>query len=114
MNPLMLFMSVYKFFAAMPFFWKVLRNFGTLKELSKEIAQVIEESAKKGHPSCEDTQKIFAICRRALETGIIDIPNFDERLLVTALYDLENNLVCTVIRGESVQKKMVEEEKGGQ
>lgn len=114
MNPIMLVMGVYKFFASMPFFWKVLRNFGTIKELMKEISSVVEESAKKGHPSCEETQKIFAICRRALETGIIDIPNFDERQLITALYDLENNLVCTVIRGENSQAKIKQEGSGGQ
>lgn len=108
MNPLILVMGVYKFFAAMPMFWKVLRNFGELKKLTQEIAVVIEESAKKGHPSCEDTQKIFQIARRALETGIIDIPNFDERQLITALYDLENNLVCTVIRGEKIQSAIKE------
>lgn len=103
-NPIMLIVGAYKFFAAMPMFWKVMRNYGAIKEIISEASQVLKVSAERGHPSCEETQKLFAIARKALKTGIIDIPGVDENQLAVALYDLENNLICSVNRGEKMHK----------
>lgn len=117
MNPLLLITGAYKFVKTMPVFWKVLRNFGVVKEILIEAKDVVESSLEKGHPSCEDTKKLFGVLRKALDTGLVDLPDYDEHELSSMLYDLESNLVCSVqkvgrgvIRPESVKEEVKSEE----
>lgn len=107
MNPLLIVLSIYKFVAKFPLFWRVIRNWHLISEIMNEGKDILKNAVEKGHPSCEDTQKLFALARKSLESKLIDFPDFDEAQLVSMLYDLENNLICTVNRGEKQNEKSV-------
>lgn len=104
MNPLMilgkgisLLMMGYDALKSFPFLWKLVRNYGSIKQILVDAWSVIESArAHGGLPTCEETRKLIGIARIIFEKELIDLPEVNELKFAEDLREVEHALTCTI------------------
>ena len=97
------FVGIYKFFAAMPMFWRVVTNFGTIKEIWNDSQKLFSNLKEHGHPTDENLSLGVGIMKKALTAKLIDLPNLDEAEVLNLIKTFENNIYAATTTIEDVK-----------
>ena len=84
-------------------FMRAVWNIGSIIDLVKLIVLMVKNAVSSEHklPSQDDIKRLFEIIRKLLESGVIDIPNFDEIKLAESIKQVEDRLAISVEQAES-------------
>ena len=84
-------------------FMRMIWNIGSIIDLVKLMISMVKNAISSDHklPSQDDIKRLFEIIRKLLESGVIDIPNFDEIKLAESLKQVEDRLVISVEQAQS-------------
>lgn len=89
--------SVIGFAKNIPFIWKLIANYSTVKDLMTKAWNILEAARnEKGLPTVEQTRDLVQIARIIFEKELIDLPELDELRFAEQLRELEYNLTKAI------------------
>lgn len=80
-----------------PFIWKLIANYSTVKDLLTRAWKILEISANSHQlPTVEQTRDLVQIARIIFEKELIDLPELDELKFAENLRELEFNMTKAI------------------
>ena len=97
--------EAWKFLRSFPFVFRILRNYGELKEIFSVVQKVFSESRiSGGMPTCENTALLLESMERLFKTGIIDIDGVEEYEVSEMFREVRYNLTCAVDKERKIRR----------
>lgn len=76
-------------------FFLVLKNLGLIIDFFKLASKVLPTAVKeKKLPDCEESFKLIELCRKLLDSGVIDVPGVDEHAIAESLKQIQDRMTC--------------------
>lgn len=77
-------------------FWVILRNIGTIIQFFKAFEAIISGVIEsKSVPPADQVKALLDKAEDLLDSGVIDIPNVDEKAICEALKQIEQQLLSS-------------------
>lgn len=89
--------SAISFAKNIPFIWKLIANYSTIKDLLTKAWSILDVARmQKGLPTVEQTRDLIQIARIIFEKELIDLPELNELVFAEQLRELEYNLTKAI------------------
>lgn len=100
MNPILAVLKLWTLLKSVPWLWRLVQNWRAFRDLLYAANGMLESArASGGLPTAEAFDAFMVKVEDLLRTGVIDIPEVDEKILADELYQMRKLMVGSVDDG---------------
>lgn len=97
MNPILALMKLWTLIRSIPWLWKLIQNWRTLKTVVEKSYSMLESArAAGGMPTKESFDAFMQSVEEVLRKGLIDIPDVDENILADDIRQMRMLMVSSI------------------